>query len=165
MEPSIPWPPGPEGYTSKEKKFVRAYDEESVRADRNGRRAWFLVLGLFISLILLAVSTAFCQYQTLIIDRLDLDHPVVLEVYRDQSDSNHYYLFNPKGKLTEIWINPFPSISIPKPKDFQSPKLLLLDKDFPLEKRNWWESSLPQEGNWWEIPDTSNFEYLFKNNQ
>lgn len=167
MEPSIPWPSGPEGYTHREQKFVKAYKEQSDRADRNGRWCLSLTAGLIISLTLLGTSLAFGQHQkTLIIDHSDLTHPRVLEVYKDQSDSGHYYIFETDGTLTEIWVNPFPALSTPKSQEPQSVKLLF-NEDPPLEEGDWWKILPPQEGNWWESPDTGGsdfqFEYLYKN--
>jgi len=158
MEPPIPWPQDPGGYTPREEIFVKAYRAEGRRADRNRRWVISLTTSLSISLALLGVSLAFGQQsQTLIIDHLDPNESVILEIYRDQNNFNHYYVFDIEGGLTEIWVNPYssPSTLIPESRETGSSETFF-DKDFSSEKENWWE-----------LPDTSSLdfqlEYLYNN--
>ncbi len=125
MKPLIPWP-NPEGYSPRDKDWLIAVRTEEARAYKWRRRTAFLGFLIFMSLLWLSPLSG--QHRTVLIETGDSS--TILEIYQDHTFTEHFYIFDLDGAMTEVWVFDEEWLVVGPPPEASQIIPLLFQKDF-----------------------------------
>jgi len=124
MKPPIPWSHS-EGYSERDKDWLKVIETNNNSLRRRLSFRLGIVVGFF---ILMFITALFSQHRTVVIETGDSS--TILEIYQDHTFTEHFYIFDSNGAMTEVWVFDEEWVVIGPPPEASLTIPLLFQKDF-----------------------------------